>query len=90
MVELRLKVGKKGQILVPKLFRKKYGVKEGETVLIEPNEEGIVIKGRPSPEQVLQMLKQHVEKIRSLETKASKLGELRTTHLEAEFEERQA
>ena len=33
---------------------------EGETVLIEPKEEGIIVKGRPFPEQILQMPKQYV------------------------------
>lgn len=87
MVELKLKVGEKGQILIPKLLRKKYGVKEGEAVLIEPTSEGILVKGRPSPEQVSNMFRQHEEKIKALPAKSPKLGDLQATYLEKEFEE---
>ncbi|MBP1912905.1 AbrB/MazE/SpoVT family DNA-binding domain-containing protein [Thermococcus stetteri] len=30
MVSIRLKVGPKGQIVIPKVFREAYGIKEGE------------------------------------------------------------
>jgi len=30
MVEVKVKVGKKGQILIPKIFRERYGVEEGD------------------------------------------------------------
>jgi len=87
MVELKLKVGEKGQILIPKFLREKYGVKEGEAVLIEPTDEGILVKGRPSHEQVLKMFREHEEKIKVMGAKSPKLGELQTAYLEKEFEE---
>jgi len=87
MVELKLKVGEKGQILIPKLLREKYGVKEGEAVLIEPTDEGILVKGRPSPEQILEMLRRHEEEVKALGARSPKLGDLQRSYLEEEFEE---
>ena len=87
MVELKLKVGEKGQILIPKLLREKYGVKEGEAVLIELTGEGILVKGRPSPEQILEMLRRHEEEVKALGARSAKLGDLQRSYLEEEFEE---
>jgi AbrB family looped-hinge helix DNA binding protein len=87
MVELKLKVGEKGQILIPKLLREKYGVKKGEAVLIEPTGEGILVKGRPSPEQILEMLRRHEEEVKALGARSPKLGDLQRSYLEEEFEE---
>lgn len=88
MVELRLRVGDKGQILIPKVLREKYGVKEGGHVLIEPKEEGILLRGRPSPGEILTALEQHVSKLKSLGVKGPRLGDLRAVYLEMEFEEK--
>ncbi|MGB9717276.1 MAG: AbrB/MazE/SpoVT family DNA-binding domain-containing protein, partial [Thermoproteota archaeon] len=35
MVELRVRVGEKGQILIPKILRDRYGIQEGAQVMIE-------------------------------------------------------
>jgi len=40
-------VTKKGQATIPKKLRKKYGIKD--KVLIEENENGIILKPLPSP-----------------------------------------
>jgi len=85
MVKLRLKVGEKGQILIPKLFRDKYGIREGEEIAMEPTEEGILLKGRPTREEVLLLLEEHRSKIRSLKIKGSNLGELRGAYQEIEY-----
>ncbi|MGB9659593.1 MAG: AbrB/MazE/SpoVT family DNA-binding domain-containing protein [Nitrososphaerales archaeon] len=88
MVELRQKVGDKGQVLIPKVLREKYGVKEGGYVLIEPRDEGILLKGRPSPNEILAMLEQHVINLRDSGVKGPKLGDLKAMYLEMEFENR--
>jgi AbrB family looped-hinge helix DNA binding protein len=90
MVELKVKVGNKGQILIPKIFREKYSINEGESVSIEPLTEGLLIKGKPSPEEIMNRLNSHLEKIEKLNIKGSKLGELRKVYLEVEFEEEKA
>ncbi|MBO3800238.1 MAG: AbrB/MazE/SpoVT family DNA-binding domain-containing protein [Candidatus Brockarchaeota archaeon] len=87
MVELKVKVGEKGQILIPKIFRDKYGIKEGTKVSIEPTAEGILIRGKPSPEELMKRLEGHVEKIRELGVSGLRLGDLRKAYLEMEFEE---
>jgi len=88
MVELRLKVGDKGQILIPKVLREKYGVKEGSYVIIEPTEEGIILRGRPSPEETLIALEKHVSTLRNSGVEGPRLGDLKGLYLEMEFEER--
>jgi AbrB family looped-hinge helix DNA binding protein len=87
MVKLRLKMGNKGHILIPKVLRERYGIKEGSSVVIEPIEEGILLKGRPSPEEIFAMLKQHVAKLKNAGVKGPRLGELKKVCLEMEFEE---
>jgi AbrB family looped-hinge helix DNA binding protein len=65
MVELKVKVGNKGQILIPKIFREKYSINEGGSVAIEPLTEGLLIKGRPSPEEIMNRLKATLRKLKS-------------------------
>lgn len=88
MVELKQRVSNKGQILIPKVLREKYGVKEGGYVLIEPRDEGILLKGRPSPNEIIAMLEQHVAKLRDSGVKGPKLGDLKSVYLETELENR--
>ncbi|HVB12095.1 MAG TPA: AbrB/MazE/SpoVT family DNA-binding domain-containing protein [Nitrososphaerales archaeon] len=87
MVRLKLKIGEKGQILIPKLFREKYGMREGENVTVEPREEGILLKGRPSKEEVLIYLRDHASKLESLNIRPFKLGDLKSTYQEIEYRE---
>jgi AbrB family looped-hinge helix DNA binding protein len=88
MVEFKLNVSDKGQILIPKVLRDRYGVKEGELVLVEPTNDGLLLKRRPTPEEVLEALRQHIAKLRKAGIKGPRLGELKTTSLEMEFEEK--
>ena len=85
--ELRIKVGPKGQILIPKIFRERYGLKEGGVAVIEPEESGVLIRGRPSIQEIEQEIEKHVAELKNMEIKGSKLGELKKTYLEMEFEE---
>ncbi|MEM2208718.1 MAG: AbrB/MazE/SpoVT family DNA-binding domain-containing protein [Nitrososphaerota archaeon] len=87
MVELRVKVGNKGHILIPKILRERYGIEEGGQVIIEPTIEGILIKGRPSIEEIMDRLKKHIEKIKRIGISGPKLGDLKKVYLEMEFEE---
>jgi AbrB family looped-hinge helix DNA binding protein len=87
MVKLKLKVGEKGQVLIPKIFRDKYGIREGDEIAMEPREEGLLLKGRPSKEEALFTLREHASKIRSLHVKSPKLGELRSVYQEMEYED---
>jgi AbrB family looped-hinge helix DNA binding protein len=87
LVELRIKVGPKGQILIPKIFRDRYGLKEGDAVVIEPEEEGVLIRGRPSTRETEQEIERHVSELKAKGITGPKLGELRKVYLEMEFEE---
>lgn len=86
MVELKLKVGEKGHILIPKILREKYGINEGEFVTVRPTEEGLLIKGKPSFDYVKKMLDEHVELLKKKGVTGPKLGDLRHVSLEMEFE----
>jgi len=87
MVELRIKVGPKGQVLIPKIIRERYGIKEGGIVTIELRPEGILLRGRPSLEEVFEYLKQHEEKLRALGAREPLPGELARLSLEDEYDE---
>ena len=86
MVKLRLKVGDKGQVLIPKVFREKYGMAAGKEIAIEPVEEGILLRGRPSKGAALASLEAHSRELASMKIKGPKLGALRRTNLELEFQ----
>jgi len=87
LVELRIKVGPKGQILIPKIFRDRYALKEGDLVVIEPEERGVLIRGRPSPQETEQEIERHVSELRTKGIRGPKLGELKKVYLEMEFGE---
>lgn len=88
MVELKVKVSAKGQILIPKILRDRYGISEGEHVVIEPTAEGILVKGRPSPGEAMDRLKKHAERVKGIGVSGPRLGDLGKVSLEMEFEER--
>jgi AbrB family looped-hinge helix DNA binding protein len=77
LVELRIKVGPKGQILIPKVLRDRYGLREGDVVLIEPEENGVPVKGRPSPEETDAQIQRHLSELKSMGIRGPRLGELK-------------
>jgi AbrB family looped-hinge helix DNA binding protein len=87
MVEPKVKIGPKGQVLIPKVIRERYGIKEGGTVIIELRPEGILLRGRPSPREVLEYLRQREERLRVLGAREPQPGELAAASLDEEFDE---
>jgi len=85
VVSIRLKVGPKGQIVIPKVFREAYGIKEGGEVIVEPTERGLVIMPKKSKEELIQELLEWKRK--KARGKPAKLGELKGISLEDEFDE---
>ena len=85
MVSIRLKVGPKGQIVIPKVFREAYGIKEGGEVIVEPTEKGLVIRGPINVEELLRKIREERKKINP--KKKPKPGELKGISLEDEFDE---
>ena len=86
MVELKVKVSDKGQILIPKVLRVRYGIKEGEFVILKPTEEGLLIRGKPSIDEITRILDEHMEELRQRGVIGPILGELKRINLEMEFE----
>ena len=85
MVSIRLKVGPKGQIVIPKVFREAYGIKEGGEVIVEPKENELVIKRAPDTEELLKKLREYHKKRRG--KKPARLEDLKGVSLEDEFDE---
>ena len=83
MVKLRVKVGPKGQIVIPKIFREAYGIKEGGYVTLEPTDNGLVLKGVEDYKDVIAWIR---ERRRTLKSGVARLGELESVDLEEEFE----
>jgi len=84
LVRIRVKVGPKGQIVIPKIFRKAYRIKEGGYVILEPAEGELKLRGIEDPKEVLKWIK---ERRRRLGGREARLGDLARVDLEEEFEE---
>jgi AbrB family looped-hinge helix DNA binding protein len=84
MVKLRLKVGPRGQIVIPKVLREKWGIKENDYVLVEVKDKELVITRAPSIKETLEWIK---VRRRRLKAKQANLGDLAEVDLEKEFDE---
>jgi AbrB family looped-hinge helix DNA binding protein len=86
---LKLRVGKKGYILLPKAIRESVGINEGDEVVVEIGEGKMclapVVKGNATKlKKALEENRQRIRKRRS--GKRLKPGELAGISLEGEFE----
>jgi len=85
---LKLKVGKKGVVILPKAIRESVGIEEGDNVIVELGD-GITLK----PERKVDLdglraaFKEHDERLSRLDTSEPVPGELAKMYLEEEFEE---
>jgi len=61
MVELRVRLGPKGQIVIPKILREYYKMFPNQEVIISEKEEGVLIKR--NSEDTVDILKKIAEKI---------------------------
>ena len=84
MVRIRIKVGPKGQIVIPKVFREIYRIKEGGYVILEPADNKLIVRGVEDPKEVLEWIRSRRKRIKSRE---ARLGDLINVDLEEEFEE---
>ena len=46
-----VKVTRRGQTTIPQEFRKKFGIKEGDELVVEPTEDGLLFKVIPKLEE---------------------------------------
>ena len=86
MVTLKLKLGKKGYLIIPKIIREKYGFKEGRWISVELRDDGVLLRPANDIEDLRDFFKSHVDRLRKLSTVPPKPGELRDASLEEEFE----
>jgi len=84
LVKLRIKVGPKGQIIIPKILREAYKIKEGGYVILEPGENELILRGVEDPREVLKWIRERRKRIKG---KEARLGDLVRVDLEEEFEE---
>ncbi|MCD6510539.1 MAG: AbrB/MazE/SpoVT family DNA-binding domain-containing protein [Thermoprotei archaeon] len=84
MVKLRIKVGPKGQIVIPKIFREAYRIREGGYVILEPADDKLILRGIEDPRDVLMWIRERKKRIGG---KEARLGDLAKIDLEEEFEE---
>jgi len=85
LVKLRVKVGSKGQIVIPKIFREAYRIREGEYVILEPAEGKLILRGVEEPEAIVEWIRERRKKIGGRE---ARLGDLAEVDLEEEFEDK--
>ncbi len=83
-MRFRVKVGPKGQIVIPKPLRERYGIKEGGYAYLSLTERGVLVSGAPDPELVLEKLSEIRASFKP--AKRPRLGELAKVDLEEEFE----
>jgi len=72
-VQSVVKVTRRGQTTIPAEFRERFGIKEGDELLVEPTERGLLLKVIPRLEEMagvdarfgkVEEVKQRVEKLR--------------------------
>ena len=87
---LRLRVGRKGYIILPKAVREAVGIDEGDEVIVEIRD-GILLKParkRVDTEKVRGLLRAHAERLRKLRGRREPApGEAAASSLEEEFEQ---
>ncbi len=86
---LKIKVGRKGYIILPKAIREAVGIDEGDEVIVEVRD-GIILrpaKRRIDVEKLKESLRKHVEILKKIPGRVEpKPGELAQMHLEEEFD----
>jgi AbrB family looped-hinge helix DNA binding protein len=69
MVKLRLKVGPKGQIIIPKILREKYGIRENDYVFIELRDNELVITRAQTIDETLEWIRFRRKRLKAREHK---------------------
>ncbi|MFP3286875.1 MAG: AbrB/MazE/SpoVT family DNA-binding domain-containing protein [Acidilobus sp.] len=84
---MKVEVGKKGYIIIPKSIRELVGIKEGDVLTLTVENGRIVLEPerRVSLSEVAKRLREHEERVRKY-AKEARLGDLVGVSLEEEFE----
>lgn len=85
---LRLRVGRKGYIIIPKSIREAVGIREGDYVEVSVEGDRIVLKPTRKIDlgKLRESLRRHTEKLKKLNTIDIRSGEASRHYLEEEFE----
>ena len=70
----RLKVDSKGRIAIPKSLRDAYRIREGDYVIVEPQEQGLLIRPLPKWEEIERFLEEWWLFLRKLRVSAPSSG----------------
>ena len=81
MVELKVRLGPKGQIVIPKIFRENYKLYPNQEVIIESDKEGVLIKKQD--EDIVEKLREIAKEI----NKGKKRGKLSAKKMKEVFYE---
>ncbi|BCU68800.1 AbrB/MazE/SpoVT family DNA-binding domain-containing protein [Stygiolobus caldivivus] len=83
---LKVEVGKKGYVIIPKSIRDLVGIKEGDVLILRVTDGKIILE--PERKVDLESLRKYMEghKKKISYAKEAKLGELANISLEEEFE----
>ncbi len=86
---LKVKVGRKGYIILPKAVREAVGIDEGDELIVEIRDAIILkpAKRQVNIEKVRRLLAEHASKIKGIERREPTPGEAGTHYLEEEFED---
>jgi len=84
---VKVKVGRKGYIIIPKSIRELVGIKEGDVLTLTVENGRIVLEPERnvSLPEVAKRLREHEERVRKY-AKEARLGDLVGVSLEEEFE----
>ncbi|MBI4155314.1 AbrB/MazE/SpoVT family DNA-binding domain-containing protein [Candidatus Woesearchaeota archaeon] len=63
MVRFRIKLGPKGQVVIPKVFRDEYKMMPGSDVVLEEGQEGVLVRKRDKdPFDVLTRIREELKR----------------------------
>lgn len=86
---MKLKVGRKGYLILPKAVREAVGIEEGDEVIVEIRD-GIVlrpVKRKVNASEIRELLRAHARKLGAIKGRGPKRGEASESFLEEEFED---
>ena len=86
---IKVKVGKKGYVIIPKAVRELLGIREGDTLVVKAEGGRIVLEPevRVNVLELRRKLESHWANIRAYLTMEPKLGGLKGASLEEEFDD---
>ncbi|MBI2671827.1 AbrB/MazE/SpoVT family DNA-binding domain-containing protein [Candidatus Woesearchaeota archaeon] len=78
MVRINVKVGPKGQIVIPKVFRNEYNISPGDEIVLRENNQNLVIEKKEDPIVEMEKLAKSINYNKKIDMHA----------IEEEYEER--